>query len=185
MALNYYFEYLLLYNLSASYFSVILLIIFLVEIVDGNVKMTLGLIWTIILRFAIQDISVEGISHFIFWNHSTIHFIILSFFIFSWPYVLFFFSQRWQLKKAYYYGAKEKLSLTKMLMYRISTWGNNLFFILISYLFWRTACIYGREISCYTHITIFSIKQCAVNFITRRSIFITHSFWHAWIDMTP
>lgn len=30
------------------------------EIVDGNVKMTLGLIWTIILRFAIQDISVEG-----------------------------------------------------------------------------------------------------------------------------
>lgn len=31
-----------------------------VEIVDGNVKMTLGMIWTIILRFAIQDISVEG-----------------------------------------------------------------------------------------------------------------------------
>lgn len=31
------------------------------EIVDGNTKMTLGLIWTIILRFAIQDISVEGI----------------------------------------------------------------------------------------------------------------------------
>lgn len=33
---------------------------FLLEIVDGNVKMTLGLIWTIILRFAIQDINVEG-----------------------------------------------------------------------------------------------------------------------------
>uniref|UniRef100_A0AAY4DQI1 Actinin alpha 4 n=1 Tax=Denticeps clupeoides TaxID=299321 RepID=A0AAY4DQI1_9TELE len=32
------------------------------EIVDGNVKMTLGMIWTIILRFAIQDISVEGKS---------------------------------------------------------------------------------------------------------------------------
>jgi hypothetical protein len=31
------------------------------EIVDGNLKMTLGMIWTIILRFAIQDISVEGI----------------------------------------------------------------------------------------------------------------------------
>ena len=30
------------------------------EIVDGNIKMTLGMIWTIILRFAIQDISVEG-----------------------------------------------------------------------------------------------------------------------------
>lgn len=30
------------------------------EIVDGNVKMTLGLIWTIILRFAIQDIEVEA-----------------------------------------------------------------------------------------------------------------------------
>uniref|UniRef100_A0A8C0BDQ3 Actinin alpha 1 n=1 Tax=Buteo japonicus TaxID=224669 RepID=A0A8C0BDQ3_9AVES len=33
------------------------------EIVDGNVKMTLGMIWTIILRFAIQDISVEGKSY--------------------------------------------------------------------------------------------------------------------------
>lgn len=30
------------------------------EIVDGNAKMTLGLIWTIILRFAIQDIAVEA-----------------------------------------------------------------------------------------------------------------------------
>ena len=33
---------------------------FLLEICDGNLKMTLGMIWTIILRFAIQDISVEG-----------------------------------------------------------------------------------------------------------------------------
>nr|XP_026692457.1 alpha-actinin-2 isoform X2 [Ciona intestinalis] len=32
------------------------------EIVDGNAKMTLGMIWTIILRFAIQDISVEESS---------------------------------------------------------------------------------------------------------------------------
>ncbi|KAE9549712.1 hypothetical protein FO519_007076 [Halicephalobus sp. NKZ332] len=32
------------------------------EIVDGSVKMTLGLIWTIILRFAIQDISVGELS---------------------------------------------------------------------------------------------------------------------------
>ncbi|XP_038670297.1 alpha-actinin-2-like isoform X2 [Scyliorhinus canicula] len=32
------------------------------EIVDGNVKMTLGMIWTIILRFAIHDISVEETS---------------------------------------------------------------------------------------------------------------------------
>ena len=32
------------------------------EIVDGNAKMTLGMIWTIILRFAIQDISVDGTS---------------------------------------------------------------------------------------------------------------------------
>uniref|UniRef100_A0A9J8AKN6 Actinin, alpha 4 n=1 Tax=Cyprinus carpio carpio TaxID=630221 RepID=A0A9J8AKN6_CYPCA len=32
------------------------------EIVDGNAKMTLGMIWTIILRFAIQDISVEEIK---------------------------------------------------------------------------------------------------------------------------
>uniref|UniRef100_A0A667XJ95 Actinin alpha 4 n=1 Tax=Myripristis murdjan TaxID=586833 RepID=A0A667XJ95_9TELE len=34
------------------------------EIVDGNAKMTLGMIWTIILRFAIQDISVEGTLQF-------------------------------------------------------------------------------------------------------------------------
>ena len=36
------------------------------EIVDGNCKMTLGMIWTIILRFAIQDITVEG--EFWKWN---------------------------------------------------------------------------------------------------------------------
>uniref|UniRef100_A0A8B9ZKT3 Actinin alpha 2 n=1 Tax=Anas platyrhynchos TaxID=8839 RepID=A0A8B9ZKT3_ANAPL len=38
------------------------------EIVDGNVKMTLGMIWTIILRFAIQDISVEGKSNSTIWK---------------------------------------------------------------------------------------------------------------------
>ncbi|KAJ8929336.1 hypothetical protein NQ314_017989, partial [Rhamnusium bicolor] len=32
------------------------------KIVDGNLKMTLGMIWTIILRFAIQDISVEEMT---------------------------------------------------------------------------------------------------------------------------
>nr|WAW84868.1 alpha-actinin [Halisarca dujardinii] len=32
------------------------------EICDGNKKLTLGMIWTIILRFAIQDISVEELS---------------------------------------------------------------------------------------------------------------------------
>lgn len=36
--------------------------IFITEIVDGNLKMTLGMIWTIILRFAIQDISVEEMT---------------------------------------------------------------------------------------------------------------------------
>jgi len=35
-------------------------VVFFSEIVDGNLKMTLGMIWTIILRFAIQDINVEG-----------------------------------------------------------------------------------------------------------------------------
>eukprot|EP01100_Stratorugosa_tubuloviscum_P000979 TRINITY_DN121_c0_g3_i1.p1 TRINITY_DN121_c0_g3~~TRINITY_DN121_c0_g3_i1.p1 ORF type:complete len:629 (-),score=334.80 TRINITY_DN121_c0_g3_i1:157-2043(-) len=32
------------------------------EIVDGNLKMTLGMIWTIILRFAISGLSEEGLS---------------------------------------------------------------------------------------------------------------------------
>eukprot|EP01095_Lingulamoeba_sp_RSL-Kostka_P016995 TRINITY_DN85_c0_g1_i1.p1 TRINITY_DN85_c0_g1~~TRINITY_DN85_c0_g1_i1.p1 ORF type:complete len:104 (-),score=38.43 TRINITY_DN85_c0_g1_i1:460-771(-) len=31
------------------------------DIYDGNRKLTLGMIWTIILRFAIADISEEGI----------------------------------------------------------------------------------------------------------------------------
>lgn len=39
--------------------------IFFPEIVDGNCKMTLGMIWTIILRFAIQDITVEGNKFYI------------------------------------------------------------------------------------------------------------------------
>jgi len=32
------------------------------DIVDGNVKLTLGMIWTIILRFAISELSEEGLS---------------------------------------------------------------------------------------------------------------------------
>ena len=32
------------------------------EICDGNAKMTLGMIWTIILRFSIQDINIENTS---------------------------------------------------------------------------------------------------------------------------
>lgn len=35
----------------------------LLEIVDGNLKMILGMIWTLILRFEIQDISEEGQSY--------------------------------------------------------------------------------------------------------------------------
>lgn len=32
------------------------------DIVDGNVKLTLGMVWTIILRFAISELSEEGLS---------------------------------------------------------------------------------------------------------------------------
>jgi len=32
------------------------------DICDGNVKLTLGMIWTIILRFAINELSAEGLS---------------------------------------------------------------------------------------------------------------------------
>jgi len=48
--------------MPAIFFSFYLFFFPRIEIVDGNVKMTLGMIWTIILRFAIQDISVEGKS---------------------------------------------------------------------------------------------------------------------------
>ena len=42
--------------------GILWLLLFALEIVDGNVKMTLGMIWTIILRFAIQDIQIESID---------------------------------------------------------------------------------------------------------------------------
>ena len=48
-----------MYFMTYSVYIIYLSILF-AEIVDGNVKMTLGMIWTIILRFAIQDITVEG-----------------------------------------------------------------------------------------------------------------------------
>lgn len=32
------------------------------DIIDGNLKLILGLIWTLILRFTIADISEEGLS---------------------------------------------------------------------------------------------------------------------------
>ncbi|KAF7964751.1 hypothetical protein HWV62_3272, partial [Athelia sp. TMB] len=32
------------------------------DIIDGNIKLILGMIWTLILRFAIADISAEGLS---------------------------------------------------------------------------------------------------------------------------
>ena len=42
--------------------NIIIFLFIYTEIVDGNTKMTLGMIWTIILRFAIQDISVEEMT---------------------------------------------------------------------------------------------------------------------------
>jgi hypothetical protein len=38
------------------------------EIVDGNLKLILGMIWMLILRFQIEDISVEGVA-----DRSTVH----------------------------------------------------------------------------------------------------------------
>ena len=48
--------------LQISFNPFLNILTFISEIVDGNVKMTLGMIWTIILRFAIQDISVEEMT---------------------------------------------------------------------------------------------------------------------------
>ena len=33
----------------------------MIDIVDGNLKLILGLIWTLILRFTIQDIRFVGV----------------------------------------------------------------------------------------------------------------------------
>ena len=33
-----------------------------IDIIDGNLKLILGMIWTLILRFTIADISEEGVS---------------------------------------------------------------------------------------------------------------------------
>lgn len=56
-------------KLKKPFKLLLLYLFFTLEIVDGNVKMTLGMIWTIILRFAIQDISVEGKSNTIMLNN--------------------------------------------------------------------------------------------------------------------
>ena len=48
--------------LSTKHWTLIFEKKIILEIVDGNTKMTLGMIWTIILRFAIQDISVEEMT---------------------------------------------------------------------------------------------------------------------------
>lgn len=49
-------------NRLISHKHMYLIAFIFIEIVDGNLKMTLGMIWTIILRFAIQDISVEEMT---------------------------------------------------------------------------------------------------------------------------
>ena len=43
------------------------------EIVDGNLKMILGLLWTIILRFEIEEVSVEGMGNLLILIHPLEH----------------------------------------------------------------------------------------------------------------
>ena len=48
------------------------------EIVDGNVKMTLGMIWTIILRFAIQVRIILGLMPFLQIHHQSVWYLFLT-----------------------------------------------------------------------------------------------------------
>ena len=48
------------------------------EIVDGNVKMTLGMIWTIILRFAIQVRIILGSMTFLQIHHQSVCYLFLT-----------------------------------------------------------------------------------------------------------
>ena len=48
------------------------------EIVDGNVKMTLGMIWTIILRFAIQVRIILGSVPFLQIHHRSVCYLFLT-----------------------------------------------------------------------------------------------------------
>jgi hypothetical protein len=66
--------------------------------------MTLGMIWTIILRFAIQDISVEGRRKPYELNDISI---------------FYYFIKKCRLKKVYYYGVNVKHHHIKMLMFKI------------------------------------------------------------------
>ena len=72
------------------------------DIIDGNLKLTLGMIWTLILRFTIADIRYE-------------------------PYMLVFIHTEQNVvkkvsrpRRVFFYGVKERLRHTKRSTYKIS-----------------------------------------------------------------
>jgi len=82
------------------------------DIIDGNLKLILGMIWTLVLRFTIADIKSVINPIYIEGSYLCLR---------TWPNFLFLKAKKVCLpRKVFYYGVSVRLLRTKRSMYRIS-----------------------------------------------------------------